>query len=265
MKSMVVGIAVALAAPGIAHAHDFWIEPATFRPEPGAELKIGLRVGEQFEGTPVHRDPKKLKSFTITSPSSEGPVPGVEGSEPAGVVKIETRGIHVIGYRTNHSNIELNANDFEGYLKEEGLEHIIAERAKRGESETSAKEIYSRCAKAILAAGSSEGGGHDRLLGFPLELVPEKNPYDPMADRKLTFRLLFHGQPLAGAKVTARNREDGKNSISGTTNADGKVTFPLDKPGVWLVTSVHMFPAPAKAKADWESLWASLTFEFTRP
>jgi len=30
---------------------------------------------------------------------------------------------------------------------------------------------------------------------------------------------------------------------------------------IWLVKTVHMVPAPADSGADWESLWASLTFE----
>jgi len=35
----------------------------------------------------------------------------------------------------------------------------------------------------------------------------------------------------------------------------------LPRPGVWLVKVVHMVPAPKDTGADWESLWASLTFE----
>ena len=46
---------------------------------------------------------------------------------------------------------------------------------------------------------------------------------------------------------------------------DGQIlettTFDLTPPGVWLVKAVHMVPAPAASGADWESLWASLTFE----
>ena len=31
--------------------------------------------------------------------------------------------------------------------------------------------------------------------------------------------------------------------------------------GVWLVKAVHMVPLPKGQDADWESFWASLTFE----
>jgi len=30
---------------------------------------------------------------------------------------------------------------------------------------------------------------------------------------------------------------------------------------VWLVKAVHMIPLPKDGDADWESFWASLTFE----
>jgi hypothetical protein len=38
------------------------------------------------------------------------------------------------------------------------------------------------------------------------------------------------------------------------------VSFDLDAAGRWLVTAVHMVPAPAASGADWESVWASLAF-----
>lgn len=35
----------------------------------------------------------------------------------------------------------------------------------------------------------------------------------------------------------------------------------LTEPGAWLFTTIHMIPAPEGLDADWESFWASLTFE----
>jgi len=39
----------------------------------------------------------------------------------------------------------------------------------------------------------------------------------------------------------------------------------LDRPGLWLIKAVHMVPAPEGSGAEWESLWASLTFELPAP
>jgi hypothetical protein len=34
---------------------------------------------------------------------------------------------------------------------------------------------------------------------------------------------------------------------------------------MWLIKAVHMVPAPAGARADWASFWASLTFDMRHP
>jgi len=36
-------------------AHDFWIEPSTFHPQPGALVSVGLRVGHGLAGEGVVR------------------------------------------------------------------------------------------------------------------------------------------------------------------------------------------------------------------
>ena len=45
------------------------------------------------------------------------------------------------------------------------------------------------------------------------------------------------------------------------TDANGLATLRLDRPGEWMVSAVHMTPCPERTIADWESLWASVTFE----
>jgi uncharacterized GH25 family protein len=45
------------------------------------------------------------------------------------------------------------------------------------------------------------------------------------------------------------------------TDSAGRVAFAITKPGLWLIKTVHMIEAPPDSGADWESLWASLTFE----
>ena len=84
--------------------------------------------------------------------------------------------------------------------------------------------------------------------------------------------------------------------LAARTDAEGRAVFALPRPGTWLLTSVHMLPAApgthpdvppsptatdeaapaaplARAErgaaalptADWESLWASLSFEVPAP
>ena len=259
MKSAVAAAAFFTAVR--VFAHDFWIEPSTFRPAVGANVSVALRVGERFRGDPVPRTPDRIVRFALFSPSRETPIDGVPGQDPAGVARISEPGLQIVGYRSKVSTVELEAAKFEQYLKEEGLESIVAERARRGESLKSSREIYSRSAKALLAAGGAGRFGHDRVVGLTLELVPEKNPYALRAGGSLPVRLEYDGKPLAGALVVALNRAAPERPLSARTDAGGRLAFVLEKPGQWLVKSVHMVRARAESGADWESVWASLTFE----
>jgi len=247
----------ALWAPPLL-AHNFWIEPTTFTPAPGQRVAVRLRVGAELQGDPVPRDPNLIKRFVAAGPSGEAPVPGVPNTEPAGFEAFAAPGLYTIVYDSGRSPVELDAAKFETYLKEEGLEAVAAARARQGKSAASAKEVFSRCAKALIAVGGP-GSGHDRVFGQRIELVAEKNPYTLAGGGELPVRLLYQGKPLAGALVMAlqRGRPD---KVTARSDAKGRVTLKLDRPGFWLIKAVHMIPAPADAGADWESLWASLTF-----
>jgi uncharacterized GH25 family protein len=77
---------------------------------------------------------------------------------------------------------------------------------------------------------------------------------------ELRVRLLYGGAPLAGAHVAAINAAESSQRIEDRTDARGRARLRLGRDGVWLVRTVYMRPANTELGADWESLWASLTF-----
>lgn len=242
-------------------AHDLWIEPTTFSPKPGQIVGVRLRVGENLLGDLLPLVPALVNQFIVEDAADRKPVVGLRGAEPAGVLRAAMPGLLVIGYRSNRSTIELEADKFNQYLKEEGLEAIAALRARRNETDASAREFYSRCAKSLVLSGSPSEAIGDRPLGFPLELVAERNPYTISAGQDLPVRLTYESRPLAGALVVAMNSLNPAEKQAARTDANGRVRFRLRPGGMWLVKSVHMVPAPAGSNAEWESFWASLTFE----
>jgi uncharacterized GH25 family protein len=251
--------AAAFAAPLL--AHDFWIEPSSFRPAVGSELAVSLRVGEHFRGEPVPRSDPRIVKFVLASASGESPIGGLPGTDPAGFVRVPSPGLYVIGYRSNRSAIALEPEKFEKYLSDEGLDEVLKARSGRNERGKPGNEVYSRCAKAVVAGNGSGEKGFDRVVGLTLELVAESNPLKLGAGETMRLRLLYEGRPLAGALVKAIALEDPDNTASARTGRDGRVSFRLPRKGVWLAKVVHMIPAPRETGADWESLWASLTFE----
>jgi uncharacterized GH25 family protein len=194
-------------------AHDFWIEPSSFRPARGEALTASLRVGEKFHGDPIERD---------------------------GIEFVERGPLTVIGYRSaSFGKVSLPREKFDTYLEEEGL---------RIQARTNGlqRERYLRFAKAVAGSGPIEEA---TSLGWRFELVP-------LSESR--FQLLYEGQPLRDSLVVAISRSG--NRVEQRTNAEGTVSLELPR-GTWLVKSVHMIPAPARSGFDWESLWASLTFE----
>src|SRR5713226_5717567 len=118
-----------------ASAHDFWIEPSTFRPAVGERVTAALRVGQKLSGDPLPRIPSLIDRFVIKGESGvEGPVVGRMGSDPAGITLISDAGLHWIGYQSNAYPVALEAQKFEDYLHDEGLERIIDLRKKDGQS-----------------------------------------------------------------------------------------------------------------------------------
>jgi len=247
------------AGVGLA-AHDLWIEPSAFVVPLGKPVAIRLRVGANLLGDPVARNPELIDRFISVDASGEIPVPGPDGVDPAGILRITTPGLAIVGYSSKPSRVVVPAQTFNDYLEEEGLESISNSRAKRNESQVEAREEFSRCAKALISSGPA-GKSADRALGFTLELIAERNPYALRIGEALAVRLLYKNEPLSGALVVALNKRDPSQKVSARSGKDGRVSLVLKEPGMWLVKAVHMIPASSSSDVQWSSFWASLTFE----
>ena len=242
-------------------AHEFWIFPTTFFPEAGQVVGLRLRVGENWIGDPVPGSAALTSAFVVHDAASRKPVVGRDGGDPAGLIRVATPGTIVVGYHSRPSVIDVTADKFNQYLREEGLDAIAAVRARRNQTGDGAREMFSRCAKSLIQSGPASADQGDRPLGFTLELIAERNPYAAAMDQDLPIRLLYQDRPLRGALVTAVNRAHPSEKLTARTDDDGRVRFALRQGGMWLVKAVHAVPAPAGSGAEWESYWASLTFE----
>ena len=247
--------------PAPVFAHDMWIEPRPFRPATGDIVSVRLRVGQDLLGDPLPLDPALVNQFVAEDGAGRRPVVRRDGADPAGLVRVATPGLLVVGYYSNPSAVELPAPKFDQYLKDEGLDAIAALRARRGDTGATVRELYSRCAKSLVLSGPPSEEPGDRLLGFVLELVAERNPYALRAGQDLPVRLTYENRPLAGALVVAMNRSGPAQKLAARTDSEGRVRFRVPPGGMWLIKAVHMVPAPAGTNAEFTSFWASLTVE----
>ena len=237
-------------------SHDFWIEPSSFRPAANGPLLLRLWVGPAFQGEPMPRLDTLMVRFNLWDSEGERGVPGREGTDPAGALLAGKVGPLWIYYFSRASSVVLEGAKFETYLKDEGLEEISRFRALRGETASSAKDNFVRCAKAFLSVGGPTGNrDYDHGFGLPLELMLEA---DPSASEQLPVRLVYQGKPVQGALVTVFHKNSPVPKASLRTDAKGRVLLPLDGSGMWLVKSTHMEP---DGDGQWNSYWASLTFQ----
>lgn len=237
-----------------------WVQPGDFTPAKGMRLLIRLLVGHDQEIDEVERKPERIVSFALHGAGKSETIQGRAKDKPAGKIQMGGDGIYTIVYQSTHAYIELEADAFTRYLGDEGLEHVIEERARLGESDRKGQESYARYCKALVRVGNAQKG-FDRKIGLPIELVALTNPFTAGKGKKLRFALEFEGEPLANALVELVSLDDLTRKFQARTGKDGRVSFTMPGPGKWMVATTHMRRAPKALKGDWQSFWASLAFQ----
>ena len=182
--------------------------------------------------------------------------------------KTGTTGTYVAGISTKPRVIELNGEDFTNYLEHEGLTEVISDRKTKGITNTSVQEKYAKHVKALLQVGGKITDDYSAVCNYPIEFVPLKNPYDLSIGDEMTFKLLFLGEPLGDQTVHVSSRkneavEEG-DEMALRTNDRGEVSFTVSNEGHWYVATINMLESN-EVNIDYESHWATLTFEVKAP
>lgn len=191
-------------------------------------------------------------------------------------------GIWVAGVSIRPNSIELSAQDFNDYLEHDGVLDMLQWRKENNALDQPAVEKYSKHVKAIFQVGDQMTEDWKTPLGYPVEFVPQRNPYELHVGETLPIRLLKDGKPLANQLVYAgfserahsHDHSEGEDHAHAgqagpehrhdegrmTTNADGIVNLKIDHEGTWFIRTIHMAFSKEEGFTH-ESNWATLTFE----
>ena len=172
-----------------------------------------------------------------------------------------TEGTHVLALETNHSFIELEADEFEAYLREDGLESALEYRQQHGEQQMKGRERYKRCTKLMVQAGEEFDQTYKQPAYMAIEIFPVEHPYKRKEGKPASFKILFENKPLANAKVRCwyKSSTDFNVQIQ-TSNKKGEVSFEQKGDGRYMISVVHMVRVQNDAKVDWESTWGTLIY-----
>lgn len=256
--------------PAPVRAHEYWLSASSYSPAAGTPVELGAVAGTGFRGERKPWAPQRVERF-IARAAREFDLSrlGSLGDLVWARFAPSDAGGTLVAYESNFASIELPAPEFDAYLLNEGLEGPLAAR-RASRDRLPVRERYRRCAKAWLSG--NDAARAVRPVGMPLEIVPATVPG---AAPELRVRVLWQGRPLAGALVKAWRspftaagaaadpaaRDSVGVAWQQRTDARGEARVPLAAAGEWLVATVHMVPSRDRKAADWESSWASLTFE----
>jgi uncharacterized GH25 family protein len=246
-------------------AHDLYLMPVKFEIREGDILQVVLNNGDSFPESEMSPVLDRVRDVKLISATGATPVEKlrVNGKRVQGEVVIPKGESFMLVAQTVPNAFVLPPKEFNGYLKEEGLRSVIEWRKNHAATQKPGRERYSKFAKSLLSAGGSHKL-HTLPSGLDIEIVPEKSPYDVKAGESLPVRVLFRSQPLADAQIeTSWAGANGANrtSVVGRTDAQGRIEILLSAAGKWRIHTVWMEECPDKQVADWQSFWASLTFE----
>lgn len=253
------------AIPAYLPAHDLYILPDAFVVAAKGEIRVAYHNGDSFPESEAAPTLARLKEAQLRSKSTSVPVQSltVDGKKAIGTVEVpSTSGNLLLSVHTVPNFISLDPEKFLAYLKEEGLTKVIQWRAEHGESKTPGRERYSKFAKSLLLSGTPDEY-YKQVLGFPIEIIPEANPYRLHSGDKLTVRVMFRGKPAADLQLEAAWTAEGKSRtrVIGRTDSEGRILLPIAAAGKWRLHALMMERCAEPAAADWESFWASLTFQ----
>jgi len=249
---------VALLMPAAAWSHAFWLVPFGPTAEPGQRVALDLRIGPRWPGASTPRLDGLVASFHVADAQGSQPIDGRSGGRPFGHFRARLAGAAVVTLQTNPSTIELPGDQFQEYLREEALDDALKMRADLGMASQPAREDFSRAAKTLVFVGGSSRG-FDRDMGLPMELIPLTDPLAYRPGQPFRVKLRLGGKAAAQVRITALPKDEPDRIVRATTGADGEAQLTLPHAGLWTFYAVHMQPA-ARPPADFDSLWASLTF-----
>lgn len=262
-RSLILVVITAVAAA--ASAHDLFLKLDSYFLAPNSKVVVRVMNGtfKQSDGA-VARE--RLAQLNVYGPQLAVAVPDFGSWRAEGktsVLEFETGkpGTYVVAVSTKPREIDLKAADFNEYLEHDGIPDTLEQRRKENQLTKDVRERYSKHVRAIFQVGDQLSNDYKRPLQYPVEIIPQQNPYALKVGNTLSVVCTHNGKPIRNQLVVAGSDSAGgaANSSWTRTNSQGIARFKLDSAGKWYIKFIYMTRLQ-DPKLNYESQWASLTF-----
>ena len=266
-RRSIAAVFLLLVTASTLYAHDFFFRMDSYFVPPNSTARIRALNGTfSSSENSITRD--RIRDLTVVSPAGRSRADTVlwssTGDTSTFTLRAGRSGTYVVGASLKPREITLSAKDFNTYLADDGIPDVLAARKKNGELERAATERYSKHIKALVQVGSTRSGDFSAVLGYPAEIIALDNPYAMKAGSVLRIRAMVDSKPAANQLVVAGGRLPNGNRLPEKrvrTNASGTARIALTRKGQYYVKFISMTPYRGPEKLDYESKWATLTFE----
>lgn len=247
-------------------AHDLFLKLDSYFLQPNGRATVRLLNGtfQKSDGA-VARE--RFRDVSLVAPELRSPIGELinwRDEEKTTVMEIQTgaAGTYLVGVSTRPKEISLKAAEFNDYLQHDGLPDTLAKRKKDHELNKDVRERYSKHVRAVFQVGDKLTDDYKKPLNYPVEIIPQQNPYSLKVGDVITVLCMLDGRPIANQFVLAgwESRVGKLHTFSTRSDSKGFARIKLSAPGMWYVKFLHMTQL-SDPNLNYESKWANLTFE----
>lgn len=264
-RTILVLLVLILSTASVASGHDLFLKLESYFLKANASGVVrllngtfarsdGLVARDRFQDVSLIANGSRRSGAESFSWSDE---------EKTTLLKLQTGapGTYLVGVSTKPREIDLKAADFNDYLDHDGIPDTLAERRRDKELDKNVRERYSKHVRAVFQVGDQLTDDYKTPLGYPVEIIPQQNPYSLKAGQTLTVLCTLDGEPLKNQFVIAGwESRDGKlRTLTARTDRRGIANFVLKEAGNWYVKLIQMTRL-SDPTLNYESKWATLTF-----
>lgn len=275
-------------------SHDLYIKMDTYFFRPNQEATLSLYNGTFEKSENIITRDRMLDASVVGQGERKAINPDQWTYQDSTITQLAfntgAAGTYVAGVSTKARNITLTAENFNEYLNHDGILDMLEQRTKDSLLNRDAVESYQKHVKAIYQVGGVKTDDWNTVLAYPIEFVPQANPYEKYSGDQITVQLLLAGKPLSNQLVYAdyinsiyirssghggkeyphddithsHSSEETHTHTEGQqlrTNHQGLVTVDLPEEGTYYLRSIYMTTVPDSDELTHQSKWATLTFE----
>lgn len=264
-KQFALTTVLLLISAAVLLAHDLFLKLDNYFVPPHTTVRVVVLNGT-FSASEAAVASERLLDLTVVGPTERRAIPRASW-QPSGdstwlTVQTGAPGTYVVGASLSPRQIALSGENFNSYLKEDGIPDVLDARTRTGELGKAVRERYHKHVKAVLQVGETRTNAFTTVLGYPAEVIPLTNPYAVRIGDTLAVRALVDGRAIANQLVIAGGERDGQKiaEVRARSDSAGVARFALATAGKWYVKFIHMVPV-AGDSVNYESKWATLTFQ----